>query len=52
MNNIEKFARIYEYVIGIDYDFTAYENKETHKNACSGLKTNPIDFRNKCLNEL
>lgn len=39
MNNIEKFARIYEYVIGIDYDSTADENKEAHKNACSALKT-------------
>ncbi len=39
MSNIEKFAKIYEYVIGIDYDLTANENKEAHKNACSALKT-------------
>lgn len=39
MTNIEKFARIYEYVIGIDYDLTADENKEAYKNACSALKT-------------
>lgn len=39
MTNMEKFARIYEYVLGIDYDFIADKSKEVHKMSCSALKT-------------
>lgn len=39
MTNIEKFAKIYEYVIGINYDYAANENKENHRIACSALQT-------------
>lgn len=39
MTNIEKFARIYKYVLGINYDLTADENKENYKIACSTLQT-------------
>ena len=39
MSNIEKFARIYEYVLGIDYDEKDGESKENHKIACSAFQT-------------
>lgn len=38
MTNIEKFAKIYEYIISYDYDETSEESKENHKIACSAFQ--------------
>ena len=37
--NVEKFARIYEYVLNIDYDISHDESDEKHNIACTMAKT-------------